>query len=810
MKRLSLLLTIILLASVGFGQSSTIKGQITEVDSVIYIPGATVFLEGTDYAATSNSHGEFIIEGVPYGTYTLTTKTYSYKSLNKSIKVDKPEMNLNIVLKELVSDLPGVTIVGGGRSGVREISGAVHYISAEELERFSYTDINRVLRNVPGVNVQEEDGFGLRPNIGMRGTGVERTSNITIMEDGVLSAPAPYSAPAAYYFPTVGRMQGIEIMKGSSQIQHGPYTTGGAINFISTQIPDEFGGRLTLMGGRFNGRNLHANVGNKHKNVAYMVETFQYGSDGFKNLDGGGNTGFKKEDYLAKVRVNTNPDAKIYQSLTFKAGMARETSNETYLGLTEDDFNADPYRRYRGSAMDQMNTEQSQLTLTHSIRFTDNLSLTTTGYRNEFSRNWYKLDKVRDSAGINQKIGKVLDEPSSTNDAYDIVTGSNSSPGALSVKANNRSYLSQGVQTRLNYDFETGKIKNNIVAGARIHQDQIDRFQWIDGYTMDEGVMKLATKGEPGTESNRVETANAVAAYLQYQFRFNRFTVSPGLRYENVHLERMDYGKNDPNREGTDLSERENQVQAFIPGVGVNFDWTENLQLFAGVHKGFAPPGSTPETNPESSVNYELGTRYNKKGIQIQAVVFYNDYQNLLGSDLAASGGLGTGDLFNGGAARTLGLEFFATYDLLQLGKGSKKFSLPINLSYTYTDAVFMNDFDSDLWGTVARMDQLPYITPHQFSTMLSLEHEKFMLSISGRYTGAMRTVPGEGEINNENKIESYFILDASAAYNVNRMFTIFANTMNLTNETYAVARRPAGLRPGMPLSFMLGVKANF
>jgi Fe(3+) dicitrate transport protein len=810
MKRLTFTLILVCLASVGFGQSAIIKGQITEVDSVIFIPGAAVILEGTEYAATSNSRGEFIIEDVPYGAYTLITKTYGYKSVTRTVKVDKPEINLNIVLNELVADLPGVTIVGGGRSGVREISGAVHYISAKELERFSYTDINRVLRNVPGVNIQEEDGFGLRPNIGMRGTGVERSSNITIMEDGILSAPAPYSAPAAYYFPTVGRMQGIEIMKGSSQIQHGPYTTGGAINFISTQIPDEFGGRLTLMGGRYKGRNLHANVGNRHKNVAYMVETFQYGSDGFKNLDGGGNTGFTKEDYLAKVRVNTNPDANIYQSLTFKAGMVRETSNETYLGLTEDDFNADPYRRYRGSEMDQMNTEQSQFTLTHSIRFTDNLSLTTTGYRNEFSRNWYKLDKVRDSAGNNQSIGNVLDNSSSTSNAYNIVTGSNSSYGALTVKANNRSYLSQGVQTRLNYDFETGKLKHNIVAGVRVHQDQIDRFQWVDGYTMDEGVMKLASKGEPGTESNRVETANAVAAYLQYQFKFNRFSITPGLRYENVRLERMDFGKSDPNREGTDLSERENQVEAFIPGIGVRFDWTENLQLFTGVHKGFAPPGSTPETNPESSINYELGTRYNKKGIQLQAVGFYNDYQNLLGSDLAASGGLGTGDLFNGGAARTLGLEFFATYDLLNLGKGGAKFSLPFNLSYTYTDAVFLNDFDSDLWGTVDRMDQLPYITPHQFSAMLSLEHEKFMLSVSGRYTGSMRTVPGEGEINSEEKIESYFILDASAAYNVNRVFTIFANTTNLTNKVYSVARRPAGLRPGMPLSFMMGVKTNF
>lgn len=792
-----------------FGQTAQIKGDVRELDSIIKIPGVTVTLEGTDYLSTTRHDGTFKFSDVPYGEYELITKAIGYKQSKQTIKVDQRNVDVSITLEELVSELPGVTIIGGGRSGIHEISGAVHYISAKELDRFSYTDINRILRNIPGVNVQQEDGFGLRPNIGMRGTGVERSSSITIMEDGVLSAPAPYAAPAAYYFPTVGRMQGIEIMKGSSQIQHGPFTTGGAINLISTQIPDEFGGRLTLLGGRFNTKNMHVTVGNKHKNVAYMVETFQYGSDGFKKLDGGGNTGFKKEDYLAKVRVNTNSDAKIYQSLTFKIGMARETSNETYLGLTENDFNENPNRRYASSQKDQMNTEHSQLTLTHHVKFSKNLSLTTTAYRNEFSRNWYKLDKVTDSAGNKNKIANILRDPEDYENAYDILTGTSSSSGALAVKANNRNYYSQGVQTKLNYEFETGKLKHNILAGARVHRDQIDRFQWVDKFTMDNGVMKLDDKGIPGTESNRVETADAIAGYVQYKLKFKRFTLTPGLRYENVSLRRKDYGKNDPNREGTDLSERENSVEAFIPGVGFSFDWTENLQLFTGIHKGFAPPGSAPETNPEASVNYELGTRYNKKAIQLQAVAFYNDYSNLLGSDLAASGGLGTGDLFNGGAARTLGFEFFATYDLIQRKGKEQKFNLPLNITYTYTDAVFLNDFDSDLWGTVSRTDQMPYITPHQFSAMLSLEHNKFSLSVSGRYTGAMRTVPGSGSIENEEKLKEYFIVDASAAYHVSNRLSIFTNATNLTNKAYAVARRPAGLRPGMPISFMLGIKAN-
>ena len=153
------------------------------------------------------------------------------------------------------------------------------------------------------------------------------------MEDGILIAPAPYSAPAAYYFPTIGRMQAVEVLKGSSQIQYGPNTTGGAINMISSQIPDKFSGRASIAAGNYDSRNTQLVIGDSYKNFGFVTDYFNYNSDGFKNLDGGGNTGFDKSDYSAKFRVNSNLDAKTYQSITFKIQYSEEEANENLFGI---------------------------------------------------------------------------------------------------------------------------------------------------------------------------------------------------------------------------------------------------------------------------------------------------------------------------------------------------------------------------------------------------------------------------------------------------------------------------------------------
>jgi Fe(3+) dicitrate transport protein len=811
-----LLAFVFLVANASEAQTASVQGKVTLKGETTPQPGIAVFLDGTGLGTITSGDGTFALENIPPGKYQLVASSIGYLTLQQSIALKAGETTQVLLeVEESVMGLPAAVVqsvsLTGGMRGLRNVPGAAHYISPKEIERFGYTDINRTLRTVPGINLVEEDGFGLRPNIGLRGTGSERSSKITVMEDGVLSAPAPYAAPAAYYFPTIGRINALEILKGSSQIRFGPYTTGGAINLISTPIPSEFSGRLDLLGGSFSNRNLHASAGNSHRNIGYLVESFQYSSDGFKELDNGGDTGFDKKDYLAKVRLNTSPDAKIYQSITFKIGQSTERSTESYLGLTNEDFEKTPYRRYAASQMDKMNTKHNQYSARHVVQFSSSLDLTTTAYRNEFSRNWYKLNKVKESTGQSPSIAAVLDGPANFSEAFNILTGSTSAlENALEVKANNRSYRSQGVQSVLGWRFRTAGISHSIDLGLRYHFDEMDRFQWVDGYKMENGVMELTTPGTPGTESNRLESGKALASYLQYKLKAGKWTLIPGLRYENIELERQDYGKNDPQRTGTELSTRSNSVDVFIPGAGFNYQFNDHTDVFGGIHKGFSPPGTKDETQPEKSINYELGARYQKGGLSGQTAIFFNDYDNLLGADLAAAGGNGTTDLFNGGQVKTKGIEFQLTYDLLTPKESG--WNLPVTVVYTFTDAIFQTSFDSEFegWGGVEAGDELPYIARHSAAVVLGLENKRLSLNLSTRYQSAMRTQAGQDSIPENEKTDAFFVTDASASYLVHPRIALYGSVTNLTDETFVVARRPAGLRPSLPRAIMAGMKVNF
>ena len=560
---------------------------------------------------------------------------------------------------------------------IKRVAGSAHRVDAEELERFEDDNIHNVLRRVPGVYVRGEDGYGLRPNIGLRGATARRSAKITLLEDGILFGPAPYSAPAAYYFPLTTRMNAIEVFKGPSALRHGPNTIGGAVNMVTRPIPwgHAFGADIALGTTAYGKGHAHYGFGDDHWGV--LIEGVRLRTDGFKQLDhdiAGRDTGFDKTEAMLKARVNTDPAGTIYNEAQIKLGYSHERSNETYLGLTDPDFADDALRRYPASALDNMRWHRFQVELSHALAVGDWLRMRTTAYRHDFNRTWLRFDGY-DQLPLN--TNEILNDPTGNESLYRGLTGDqDTTSNDIIVVDNHRLFVSEGMQSAASLTLpRLWKIDQRVKVGGRLHYDSVDRVHTNHFYAMRGG--NLSPRDRP----NLIATDNdahsiALATYLVDEIAIWRFLLTPGVRAEYIinAFEDRQSGDRIDNTQGV-----------VLPGLGVLFEATENISLLASVHEGFSPqpPGQSADAKPEKAVNYEVGGRVTSEVVEGEAIGFFSDYSNLTGFCIDAAG-CDPDDLdqgFNAGAVFVYGVEVGSKAEI----PTPIDVTIPITGSYTFT-----------------------------------------------------------------------------------------------------------------------------
>ncbi len=684
-------------------------------------------------------------------------------------------------------------------------------LDEDALERGEHDDIHKVLAHIAGVYLRDEDGYGLRPNIGMRGAAAERSAKVALMEDGVLIAPAPYSAPAAYYFPLITRMSRVEVIKGPAAILHGPNTVGGAVNLIGAPMPGEREAYVdAALGSDLYGK-LHGRAAERGARWGLLGEYVKLRTDGFKDLDGGGDTGFDKDDASLWFRLHGAPAATSFHQLDLRVGYAREGSNETYTGLTDADFADAPQRRYRGTALDRMDWDHVRVRADHRVELGPHRRVTTTAYRHGFQRAWGKVDGFvgeRDLAG-------VLAAPAAGANRiyYAILTGAadSQSPEEELVRGiNDRRFVSQGVQSSFQAEEHWGSTAHQLDAGARIHFDRADRVRHEDAYRMTGGELTRSDRPRATVLDSRAETV-ALALHAQDRLRWRRLEAVAGLRLELLDVRFADFLG--------DTTDGARAVVA-IPGGGVLYHLTDELAALAGVHRGFVPaapsmsavgaPAGTSGPRPELSVNYEAGARWRSDHVAADLIGFFSDYTNLKGTCTFSTGcsAAQDGDQFDGGRVHVWGLEVQSGAEIPLGGE----WRAPVSAAYTWTASRFQSGFSSDFaaWGDVMAGDQLPYLPAHQVALGAAIAAPRWELGTAVRWHGAVRDVAGQGAIPVADRAAALVTIDLTAHVILARWAELYATCDNLLDEQVIVARRPYGARPNPPRLVTVGYKARF
>ena len=539
-----------------------------------------------------------------------------------------------------------------------EVPGSVTVISNEDLQKVIDTDIHKILSAVPGVFFRTEDGYGLRPNISIRGTSLDRSGKITIMEDGVLVAPAPYTSASAYYFPTTGRIHAVEVLKGPSAITQGPSTIGGALNLISTPIPTEGKGKFVQELGDNGMTRSHIVVGGESGSFGGMVEFHEHASDGFDSIDNvGGDTGFQKSDMLVKLKY-TSGDHEI----TFKFLDLDESSEQTYVGLSQASFNKNPRMRYGMTQYDLMDNDGEQESLTYKGSF-GNVDVVLTSFSNDYHRDWFKVDKANNSktGGVSNSINGVIEAANAGSAiAQGILDGTQATE--VKLKHNNRFYGNEGIQFQVSTDIEN----HSVTFGYRDLEDYESRDQGYECFEQradgTNSALYVCGTGFTGS-NNRLRETEATSYFLQDTISMDKLTLTLGYRseeYDKVE-NRWDDGvsgsRTMPNAKYVNKTST-GDYSTF--GIGATYDMNENLKLVAGFHQGMSPVFNG---DAEEADNIELGFRYNKGTTALEVMYFSSDYANLVAECKNSNGGdCDPGDTFDGGEVDVSGLEVDASW----------------------------------------------------------------------------------------------------------------------------------------------------
>ena len=690
---------------------------------------------------------------------------------------------------------------GVGESGVAGIG-------EEELETFEYDDAHQVVTAVPGTQVRGEDAFGLRVNIGIRGVTSDRSRKITMTEDGVLVGPAPYAAPAAYYVPLFTRMRGVNVVTGPALVRFGPNTVGGALDLTSRVVPED-GLELALdfAGGLDGYRKAHTVLGWGTDRVGFLFDGVYLGSEGFKELDGGGDTGFDRGEFLLSAGVASDRENRTWHRLDLRAGYAFEGSNETYLGLSDADFRDNAARRYVASENDRMDWSRWELRARYRAQFGEDTRWTTTLYRHAYARAW---GKVNGFVGGGVTLFDLLQDPDTPRNRpfYDVLTGAEDSTDAeeLAWGTNDRSYVSQGVQSVVRWrNQRQSGVGHDLEAGVRLHTDYVDRDHTEDRLAVIDGRTAFTDDARVTTTDNRGE-AFALSAWALYELRAADWRIYPGLRAESVTTRFTD------RLAGT---ENDDQQFALLPGLGVDYQAHRDLTLILGAHRGFSP--ATPSANDSADSEVALATQFgarwtptlgqNAAPATVHAMGFVTDYRNLLGS-CTLSASCSERDLdtdFNAGRARIAGLELLTEYSAW-LGRGLQA---PLRASYTLTSARFTDQFNSafPLFGEVEDGDNLPYVPTHQASLSAGIGTWRWNAAAYVTYVGQMRERAGSGGGEDVLFTDAFATLDLAGSVYLVDTLKLYARIDNVTGSQALASRRPYGARPIKPFLALAGLR---
>lgn len=653
-----------------------------------------------------------------------------------------------------VLQMPSMQVVGSEQDSVSRQTGAVVIVDREEIERVQPTSTQDVLRRVPGINAVAEEESGVVSNIGIRGLSASEAKSL-VLEDGVPVAPGLFIGNDRYYNPRIQRMDGIEVLKGSSSLRYGPSTIGGVINYI-TKTPDD-GIGVSARVGSWNTREATLEAGGRNEagNAFGGLVATHARSDGWLDRD------YEMTDLMFKTGIALNEN----HSLGLKLSYHENDANISYRGMFLEDYRAG--RTYNPAPDDYYLTDRKAIDLNHEWHLSDRATLKTLAYWSELTRDYWRYN---------------VDTPASNAAGRWVYTDT--------LTGNNRTFDRYGIESRLSLDHDLFGWINEAEFGLRLMKEEAD----------DRRIRATRAQDRRGINDRHIiDTAESIAGYVQNRIVFNdRLSVTPGVRIESYEQDRRIKTQNNES-----ATSRNTEV---LPGIGATYQLIPEAQLYGGVYKAFSPASNgvaldgltDQKLDGERSVNYELGLRGASGAVNYELTAFYMDFRNqvVTGNSDPNLSQSNAGKTEHYGLEATLGVE---------LGQG---FSVDSNLTWVPVSEFTTGEYDGN---------RLPYAPKLLANVGLNYVQGALASSLTAHYRGAQygspdnaRDIPAgaAGGIWG-GEMASYTVYDLTTRYQVSEQLGLQAAVKNLTDKRYVAGLRQ-GIYAGPERSFEVALNYNF
>ena len=787
--------------------SNKVFGIISEEGSNTKISNVSIYDNDSGLLAISDSKGyyEFYSES---DTLSLFYYLEGRPFIEKQILLDN-DYNIDIVFPVFIEELSEVVVTTINRKTfelkrLNDVVGTSLYAGKksevilvnQSMANLASNNSRQIYSQVAGLNIFQNDDAGLQIHIGGRGLDPNRTSNFNTRQNGYDMSADVLGYPESYYSPPAEALEEIQIVRGAASLQYGTQF-GGLVNFILKKpVKNKF--MQVIARNTLGSNGLYTNftsVSGTNKKLSYFAYVNTKKGDGFRD-----NSSYDSTNSHLYLAYDFNQKTKLSSEVSYLTYLAQQAG-----GLSDSMFNQSPFQSNRARNWFELKWFLYNIKLEHKI-----------SEKTNFSFNFFGLNSQRNALGVRYNRVDQID----SGEERDLIKGD---------------FNNYGFESRLLHNYNFLNKKSIFLFGLKYYKSNNTSVQGpgTDGYGPN---FDFQYQDYPyyNNQSNYKYPNQNISLFTENIFYISdRFSLTPGIRYENIKTESDGYYSqiNFDNAGNVifDNTVFENQTRKrsfLLFGLGGSYKPNKYIEMYANASQNYRSVTFSdisifnpafvidPDISDEKGYTIDLGIRgNNKKLISYDISLFHLFYNDRIGfTQIVTPDGNIKSQRGNVGNAVIFGVESIIDFNL------NKIFIRDNNFIFNYfinTSVIESEYIKSETNGIAGK--RLEFVPKLNIKTGTKIGYKNLLLNIqytylSNQFTDSSNSIESNlsGVIG---QIPAYDILDFSSSYRL-KNYKLEFGINNILDNHYFVRRATGypgpGIIPSPPRNYYVTLELKF